>query len=333
MARISVIIPVYNRPEEVVELLDSLTMQALKSEIEVIVIDDGSEQNCEFEIEPFMKQLDIKYVYQENQGPGPARNNGAKMATGEYLVFLDSDCVLPSDYLKKTIDHLDRQPFDCFGGPDKAHKFFTPIQKAISYSMTSIFTTGGIRGGKKKMDKFYPRSFNLDVKKSVFDAIGGFSDMRYGEDVDFSMRVVESGHTVGLIDDTFVYHKRRNTFKSFFKQVFSSGTARIELASRHKGAMKLVHILPTLFVIGIPVSILLGMFVHWGFALCLPIWLLLLTVDATIETKSLKVGLLSAISGLIQISGYGLGFITALGMKIFNGNKKYVAFKNTFYKE
>jgi len=333
MARISVIIPVYNRPDEVVELLDSLTMQALKSEIEVIVIDDGSENSCEDEIEPFKKQLDLKYVYQENQGPGPARNNGAKMASGEYLVFLDSDCVLPSDYLKKTIEHLDRQPFDCFGGPDKAHKFFTPIQKAISYSMTSLFTTGGIRGGNKKMDKFYPRSFNLGVRKSVFDQINGFCDMRYGEDVDFSMRVVENGYTVGLIDDTFVYHKRRNTFKSFFKQVYSSGTARIELASRHKGAMKLVHILPALFVIGIPISIILGITVHYAFALCLPFWLAVITIDATLSTESIKVGILSAISGLIQICGYGIGFIVALGIKIFNRNKKYVAFKNTFYKE
>lgn len=332
MARISVIIPVYDRPEEVVELLDSLTMQALKSEVEVIVVDDGSTKRCEAEIEPFKEQLDIKYFYQENQGPGPARNNGAKMASGEYLVFLDSDCVLPSDYLKLTINHLDRQPFDCFGGPDKAHQFFTPIQKAISYSMTSLFTTGGIRGGKKKMDKFYPRSFNLGVCKSVFDKIGGFSDMRYGEDVDFSMKVVENGFTVGLIDDTFVYHKRRNTFKSFFKQVFSSGTARIELASRHKGALKLVHLLPTLFVIGVPVSFVLGYYVHWAFALCLPLWFVLLFFDATQKTGSLRVGALGAISGFIQITGYGLGFLAALWHKVFSRNKKYVAFRNTFYK-
>lgn len=332
MARITVIIPVYNRPEEVVELLDSLTMQALKSEVEVIVVDDGSVKRCEAEVEPFKSQLDLKYIYQDNQGPGRARNNGAVYATGEYLVFLDSDCVLPSDYLKMTIDHLDRQPFDCFGGPDKAHQFFSSIQKAISYSMTSLFTTGGIRGGKKKMDKFYPRSFNLGVRKTVFDKIGGFSDMRYGEDVDFSMRVVENGYTVGLIDDTFVYHKRRNTFKSFFKQVFSSGTARIELASRHKGALKLVHLLPALFVIGIPISIALGIWVHWAFALCLPLWVALLVVDAYFETNSVKVALLSAVSGLIQITGYGLGFLTALWHKIFSRDKKYVAFRNTFYK-
>ena len=332
MARISVIIPVYNRPEEVSELLDSLTMQALKHEVEVIVIDDGSELTCQNEVEPYRNQLDIKYQYQENQGPGIARNNGAKLANGEFLVFLDSDCVLPSDYLKKTIDHLNRQPFDCFGGPDRAHKFFTPTQKAISYSMTSVFTTGGIRGGKKKLDKFYPRSFNLGVRKTVFDEIGGFCDMRYGEDIDFSMNVVEHGYTVGLIDDTYVYHKRRNTFKSFFKQVFSSGTARIELASRHKGALKIVHILPALVVLGIPISIILGIKIHWAFAIFMPLWLILLFIDSTYQTRSIKVGILSTISGFIQIVGYGLGFIIAVWHKIFHKGQRYVAFKNTFYK-
>lgn len=165
MKKFSIIIPVYNRPEEIVELLDSLTMQSRRSETEVIIVDDGSTRTCEQEIEVFRKQLELKYIYQENKGPGMARNEGARHADGEYLIFLDSDCVLPSDYLANTEEHLSKSPLACFGGPDKAHIFFTPIQKAISYSMTSIFTTGGIRGGKKKMDKFYPRSFNLGVKK------------------------------------------------------------------------------------------------------------------------------------------------------------------------
>lgn len=331
MVKFSVIIPVYNRPEEVVELIDSLTMQSLKNEMEVIVIEDGSRLKCEKEIERYHKQLNIKYIYQENQGPGPARNNAAKLAEGQYLIFFDSDCVLPSDYLVKTFKFLESKPLACFGGPDKAHKFFTPIQKAISYSMTSIFTTGGIRGGKKKLDKFYPRSFNLGVRRDIFDEIGGFSDMRYGEDIDFSMKVYENGHDIGLIDDTFVYHKRRNTFKSFFKQVFSSGTARVELASRHKGALKFVHLLPTAFVLGFPISILLGIFVHWAFILIFPLYFLIVFCHAWHVTHSLKVGLLSIITSLIQVGGYGLGFLVGLWMKLFHHNKRYVAFKKTFY--
>lgn len=331
MVKYSIIIPVYNRPEEIVELLDSLTMQSCRDEIEVIVVDDGSVRKCEQEIEIFHKQIDLKYIYQENKGPGMARNEGARHAEGKYLIFLDSDCVLPSDYLANTEEHLSKSPLACFGGPDKAHKFFTPIQKAISYSMTSLFTTGGIRGGKKKIDKFYPRSFNLGVRKDIFEEIGGFSDMRYGEDIDFSMNVVEHGYEIGLIGETFVYHKRRNTFKSFYKQVFSSGTARIEIASRHKGAIKLVHILPTLFVLGLPISIILGLFVHWIFYLIYPFYWLLIFIHSLKETRSVYVGFLSVVASTIQLVGYGLGFLTALFIKIFNKKKRYVAFKKSFY--
>lgn len=332
MTRISVIIPVYNRPEEIVELLDSLTLQALKNEIEVIIVEDGSTTKCEEEIKHFDRQLNLKYIYQENMGPGMARNTGAKHAEGEYLIFLDSDCILPSNYLKNTFAFLEKKPYDCFGGPDKAHKFFTPVQKAISYSMTSFLTTGGIRGGKKKIDKFYPRSFNLGVRKAVFDEIGGFSNMRYGEDIDFSMNVVEHGYKVGLVEDTFVYHKRRNTFWSFYKQVFASGTARMALAHKHKGALKLVHMLPTLFVLGIPVSFILGYLIHRIFYHCVPLYITLLFIDSLWQTRSLRVALLSVLAGHIQVIGYGLGFLTGMWMRMRKRTENYVAFRQTFYK-
>lgn len=331
MPKFSIIIPVYNRPEEVVELLDSLTMQSLHNEMEVIVIEDGSTITCEKEIEPYMTQLDLKYFKQENMGPGGARNRGAREAIGEYLIFFDSDCVLPSDYLQRAMDHLRRDPLGCFGGPDKAHKFFSRTQKAISYSMTSFLTTGGIRGASVKIDKFYPRSFNLGVLKQIFDEVGGFSDMRYGEDIDFSMKVHEYGHRIGLISETFVYHKRRNTFKSFFKQVFSSGSARIQIASRHKGALQLVHILPTLFLLGIPVSILLGAYVNTWFYNVYPIYFLLVFVLAWISTGQFTVACLSIIASFIQLVGYGMGFITGLWMKYVKKDPQYEAFKQTFY--
>lgn len=333
MVKFSIIIPVYNRPEEVIELLDSLTMQSQHAELEVIVIEDGSEVTCEKEIKPYETQLNLKYIKQQNMGPGMARNNGAKVAVGQYLIFFDSDCVLPSDYLIKTEQHLSADPLSCFGGPDRAHQFFSPIQKAISHSMTSVFTTGGIRGGKKKMDKFYPRSFNLGVEKSVFEEVGGFSDMRYGEDIDFSMKVLEHGHKIGLIDETFVYHKRRTSFPSFFKQVFSSGTARIDIASRHKGALKVVHLLPSAFVLSLPIAVLLSIvWTPWIWIAYL-LHFLLIFIDALVQNKDLKVALLSYVASIIQISGYGMGFITALWMKYCSKRKgKYVAFRKTFYK-
>lgn len=331
MPKFSIIIPVYNRPEEVVELLDSLTMQSLHNEMEVIVIEDGSTITCEREIEPYKFQLDLKYFKQENMGPGGARNRGAQEAIGEYLIFFDSDCVLPSDYLQRAMDHLRRDPLGCFGGPDKAHKFFSRTQKAISYSMTSFLTTGGIRGSSVNIDKFYPRSFNLGVLKQIFDEVGGFSDMRYGEDIDFSMKVYEFGHRIGLISETFVYHKRRNTFKSFFKQVFSSGSARIQIASRHKGALQLVHILPALFLLGIPASILLGAYVSTWFYNIYPTYFLLVFVLAWISTRQFTVACLSIIASFIQLAGYGMGFITGLWMKYVKKDPQYEAFKQTFY--
>lgn len=331
MPKFSIIIPVYNRPEEVVELLDSLTMQSLHNEMEVIVVEDGSTITCENEIEPYKNQLDLKYIKQENMGPGGARNTGARTAVGEYLIFFDSDCVLPSDYLQRAMDHLRRDPLGCFGGPDKAHKFFSETQKAISYSMTSFLTTGGIRGSQVKVDKFYPRSFNLGVLKVLFEEVGGFSDMRYGEDIDFSMKVLEAGHRIGLVSETFVYHKRRTNFKSFFKQVFSSGSARIQIAARHKGALQLVHILPTLFLLGIPMSIVFGILVHKAFFYIYPVYFLLVFILSWISTGRVLVALLSIVASFIQLTGYGMGFLTGLWMKYVKKDPKYEAFKQTFY--
>lgn len=328
----SVIIPVYNRPEEVEELLDSLTLQSERDSMEVIVVEDGSAVTCKKVVEKFSNQLNITYLYQENKGPGKARNYGASIAKGKYLLFFDSDCVLPSDFMHQTKLHLEKEPLECFGGPDKAHKFFTRVQQAISYSMTSFLTTGGIRGGKKKMDKFYPRSFNMGVQRSVFEEIGGFGSMRYGEDIDFSMNVVEYGYKVGLISETFVYHKRRNTFKSFYKQVFCSGTARVTLALRHSGALKLVHLLPSAFVVAIPTTIVLGVVYNPLFFFVVPFWLFMLIADGMVKTESFRTGLLCAVAGFIQIGGYGLGFITALTRRLFGKEKGHVYFKTTFYK-
>ncbi len=331
MIKFSVIIPVYNRPEEIVELLDSLTMQSIKTEMEVIVVEDGSSRTCRSEVEQFTKQLTIKYIYQENAGPGLARNHGAEYARGEYMLFFDSDCVIPSDYFVNTLEFLSSNDLDCFGGPDRAHAFFTSVQKAISYSMTSLLTTGGIRGGRKKLDKFYPRSFNLGVKSDVFRALGGFSDMRYGEDLDFSMNAIEHGYKVGLITDTFVYHKRRNTFCSFYKQVFSSGSARVELTRRHPGTLKLVHVLPSFFAVGVPVLLMLSAVLSGWLALPVALWVAVILVHSWMTTKSLSVAMLSVVASFIQIMGYGYGFITTLLFKLRHRNSNYVAFRKTFY--
>ena len=247
--KFSIIIPVYNRPDEVDELLESLSNQTQK-DFEVIIVEDGSINPCKDVCNKYAGILSLHYYAKENSGPGQSRNYGAERANGEWLIILDSDVVLPEGYLENVEKSLNSQ-LAAFGGPDTAHPDFTPVQKAISYSMTSFFTTGGIRGGKAKLDKFYPRSFNMGIRRDVYQQLGGFTKMRFGEDIDFSYRIVEAGYKPRLFPEAWVWHKRRTDFRKFFRQVYNSGIARINLEKRHPGTMKLVHLLPTVFTIGV----------------------------------------------------------------------------------
>lgn len=248
--RYSVIVPVYNRPDEVDELLQSL-MQQTYTDFEVIIVEDGSAVPCKDVVDKYAASMDIRYYLKPNSGPGKSRNYGAGRSHGEYLIILDSDCILPPDYFKAVEEELRNEPADAFGGPDRAHESFTDTQKAINYSMTSFFTTGGIRGGKKKMDKFYPRSFNMGIRADVYKALGGFSDMRFGEDIDFSIRIFKGGYTCRLFPGAWVWHKRRTDMRKFFKQVHNSGIARINLYKKYPESLKLVHMLPAVFTVGV----------------------------------------------------------------------------------
>ena len=232
------------------ELLESLSNQTLK-DFEVIIVEDGSKKNCKDVCDKYADILALHYYAKENSGPGQSRNYGAERANGDYLLILDSDVVLPEGYIQAVEDTLRETSAEAFGGPDAAHPSFTPVQKAISYSMTSFFTTGGIRGGKTKLDKFYPRSFNMGIRRDVYLQLGGFSKMRFGEDIDFSYRIVEAGYRPRLFPEAWVWHKRRTDFRKFFRQVYNSGIARINLEKRHPGTMKLVHLLPTVFTVGV----------------------------------------------------------------------------------
>ncbi|MCP4123856.1 MAG: glycosyltransferase [Bacteroidetes bacterium] len=328
---LSLIVPLFNRPDEIKELLDSLALQTEK-EFEVVVVEDGSDIPSDQIIEAYKDVLNIHYVTKENGGPGPARNYGAKHAEGNYLIFLDSDCIIPPDYIKAVKQGLDVQYTDAFGGPDRAHASFTPVQKSINYSMTSMLTTGGIRGGKKSMEKFHPRSFNMGISREVFFELNGFSEMRFGEDVDFSMRIMEAGHSTQLLPKAFVYHKRRTDYKKFFKQVHNSGIARINLSKRHPGTLKLVHALPSIFITGLVITIILAVLIHWTFILPYVFFLLLVFGDAAIKEKSLWVGFLSIIALTTQMAGYGSGFILAFWRRVILKKDEFQAFKRTFYK-
>ena len=326
----SIIIPVYNRPDEVDELLESLSNQTQK-DFEVIIVEDGSVKPCKDVCDKYADILVLHYYAKENSGPGQSRNYGAERAKGEYLLILDSDVVLPIDYLTAINQSLAANPTEAFGGPDAAHPSFTPVQKAISYSMTSFFTTGGIRGGKAKLDKFYPRSFNMGIRRDVYQELGGFTKMRFGEDIDFSYRIVEAGYHPQLFTEAWVWHKRRTDFRKFFRQVYNSGIARINLEKRHPGTMKLVHLLPTVFTLGVIGLLIISLF--WPLA-CVPIILysLIILIDSSLKNKNLWVGILSIPAAFVQLMGYGFGFIESWWKRSVLKKDEFTAFEKNFYK-
>lgn len=342
----SLIVPVYNRPDEIEELLESLMLQKFK-DFEVIVVEDGSKVTCKHIVDKYFGKLNIKYFEKGNQGPGPARNYGAQMAGGDYFIVLDSDVTLPENYLMEVDKELNKQQIDAFGGPDRASDKFTDIQKAITYAMTSFFTTGGIRGGKKKLDKFFPRSFNMGVRRDVWQKLNGFAKMRFGEDIDFSIRIFKNGYIARLLPNAWVYHKRRTDFRKFFRQVFNSGMARITLFKKYPDSLKFVHLLPMFFTLGVVFLILVilagialvicnqkitgNTFIVLG-VLPLIIYSFIIFFDASHKYKSLKVGFLSVCAAFIQLLGYGLGFITAWYKKILKGEDDFKAFEKNYYK-
>ncbi len=318
--RYSVIVPVFNRPDEVKELLESLCTQTFR-DFEVVLVEDGSSVPCAAVADSFRNELDIKYFTKENSGPGQTRNYGAERANGEYLIILDSDVMVPPGYFEAIEAELSREKADAFGGPDRAHPDFTPVQKAINYAMTSFFTTGGIRGGKVKMDKFYPRSFNLGISADAYKVLGGFSKMRFGEDIDLSIRIFDAGYKCRLFPEAWVWHKRRTNLKKFFKQVHNSGIARINLYKKYPSSLKLVHTLPAAFTIA---AVLIVPLIPWSIAVL---------IDASARNRSLHIGLLAVAASFVQLTGYGTGFLRAWWLRCVLGrNEELQAFKKSFYK-
>ncbi len=308
----SIIIPVYNRPQEVDELLASLTQQAY-SNFEVVIVEDGSENTCKSIIEKYSERLNIQYHFKENAGQGFARNYGFEKAKGDYFIVFDSDCLIPASYLELVDKSIQKNGWDAFGGPDKEHESFTLIQKAISYSMTSPFTTGGIRGNKKHTGTFHPRSFNMGISKAVFTKTQGYKITRMGEDIEFSIRIIENGFKVGLIPEAFVYHKRRTNLLQFYKQLHFFGRARINISRFYPNELKLVHTFPALFLLGCIVLpslyVLAPLFFKLGVGL-LSVFYLAIFLHSTIIMKNPIIGVLALVTSTIQLLAYGVGFVS-----------------------
>ena len=308
----SIIIPVYNRPQEIDELLQSLTKQTYTKKFEVVVVEDGSENISKEIVQTYSKDLNIQYYLKNNTGAGASRNYGMLHATGNYFIIFDSDCIIPPNYLVEVENALTEKYTDAFGGADAAHESFTTIQKAINYSMTSFFTTGGIRGNKKAVDKFQPRSFNLGISKKAFEVTNGFSKMKIGEDIDLTFRLWDNNFETQFIENSFVYHKRRSTFKQFFKQTFAFGNGRPFLNKKYPGTAKITYWFPTVFSLLLLISVSLVFFGFQLFAIFFVIYFTIIFLDSLVKNKNIVVAFVSIMTTLIQFFGYGFGFLKGL---------------------
>ena len=327
----SIIIPVHNRPDEIKELLESLAISEYNSPFEIIIVEDGSTITCKQEIEVFSDQLNIRYYYKENTGPGDSRNFGMRLAKGDYFIIFDSDCIIPKEYLTEVENELTDNYVDCFGGSDAALESFSDIQKAINFAMTSFITTGGIRGGSEKITKFQPRSFNMGISKIAFESSNGFGNIHPGEDPDLSIRLWKLGYETRLFPKAFVYHKRRIDWNKFSIQVNKFGKARPILNSWYPKYSKLTYLFPTIFVIGVYFSIVFLAFGHTLPIVSYIFYFLLILVTATVQNKSFKIGFLSLIAVFKQFFGYGNGFLESYIKVILLKQKPEIAFPELFF--
>lgn len=305
----SFIVPVYNRPEEIRELLESFSVLEYTSTYEIVIVEDGSSETSKEIAEAYSSVLNISYYFKENSGPGDSRNYGMARAKGNYFIILDSDVLLPPHYLDSIEAYLTNKFYHCFGGSDAAHSSFTPIQKAINYTMTSFFTTGGIRGNKRQLGRFEPRSFNMGISREAFEKTQGFAKIHPGEDPDLSHRIWKAGYETTYIPNAYVYHKRRISWSKFYRQVKKFGLVRPILSKWHPDSAKITFWFPSVFVLFVFASILFSFFIHWLLIIPLLLYLGIIFVDASIRNKSISIGLLSIMALFVQFFGYGIAFL------------------------
>ena len=329
----SIVVPVYNRPDETEELLASLCKMDYQKPFEVVIVEDGSLNKSDAVVEKYSNRLNISYYYKPNSGPGDSRNYGMNIAKGDYFIIFDSDCIIPKNYLSVVEKELNEHYVDCFGGSDSAHENFSDIQKAINFAMTSFITTGGIRGGSEKVSKFQPRSFNMGISKKAFLASNGFGNIHPGEDPDLSIRLWKMGFETRLISNAFVYHKRRIDWNKFYTQINKFGKARPILDSWYPEYSKITFWFPALFLLGFLASIVLFVFSFAWFLFLYLLYFGAVFLLSTIKNKSIKIGFYSIIAVSIQFYGYGIGFLKSFTKVRLLKQKPEIALPEMFFKK
>ncbi|MBV7270204.1 glycosyltransferase [Winogradskyella luteola] len=327
----SFIIPVYNRPNEIKELLESFCLLEGDYTYEIVIVEDGSTETSEAIVNTYRQKLNLSYYYKPNSGPGDSRNFGMQKANGDYFIILDSDVILPPQYLREVKTFLDKTYYDCFGGPDAAHSSFSNLQKAINFAMTSFITTGGIRGGDKQLEDFQPRSFNMGLSKKAFLDSGGFGKIHPGEDPDLSLRLQKLGHKTVLIKGAYVFHKRRISWSKFYKQVYKFGKVRPIINQWHPNSKSLVYWFPTFFSLGLLVSIVLFIFnVKWPIYLY-GLYFFIAFVMALFSTINFIVAIEAVFAIIIQFFGYGYGFLKSTYNLVVLRKQPKEAFPDLFF--
>jgi glycosyltransferase involved in cell wall biosynthesis len=327
----SFIVPVYNRPQEIRELLESMVKLYYKKSYEIVIVEDGSTLSCKEVVEEFKQLLPIQYFTKPNSGPGDSRNFGMKHASGNYFLILDSDVLLPVNYLKRVEEELKKDFVHCFGGPDRSHESFSSVQKGIDYAMTSFFTTGGIRGNKVSVQDFEPRSFNMGLSRQAFEASGGFGSIHPGEDPDLSIRLRELGYATKLVTAAFVYHKRRIDWAKFQQQVYKFGLVRGILIKWHPQTFKFTYFFPTLSLFFTGFATVLSWFGIHVFVQLLLLYGVLIFLDASRTHKNIYIGVLAVLATLIQFFGYGIGFLQSIFQLFVMSQEPEEAFPKLFF--
>lgn len=328
----SFIVPVFNRPQEIRELLQSMTKLYYKKDYEIVIVEDGSSNPCKDVVEEFLAQLQISYFNKPNSGPGDSRNYGMRKAKGNYFLILDSDVILPVNYLKRVEEELKKEYVHCFGGPDRSHESFSSVQKGIDYAMTSFFTTGGIRGNKVSVQNFEPRSFNMGLSKEAFEASGGFGSIHPGEDPDLSIRLNKLGYSTKLITAAFVYHKRRINWNKFQQQVYKFGLVRGILIKWHPSTFKITYFFPTLFLLFVGLATVFSWLRIYVFIQFLLFYGVIVFLDASRKHKRVYIGILAVLATLIQFFAYGMGFLQSIFKLYVLSQNPEDAFPQLFFK-
>lgn len=337
----SVIIPTFNRRDEVHDLLISLQKQTFDHQrFEVIIVDDGSTDGTNHLVESMRSSVDfrLRFFQQDHAGPGLARNLGMTQAAGEYFLFIDSDCLADERWLEGLANAIEQEQPLAFGGPDGVLPEFSPLQKAIDYAMTSFLTTGGMRGHtRKRLAKFYPRSYNMGIHRSIFAKLGGMNNLRHGQDLEFSRRIVASGAKVIYIPAAIVYHKRRTSLQKFFRQIFNWGVARINLTKIDQAILEPLHFMPAVGADTFIVLTILAPFCR----ICRYLWLLssgagllilgVIVIDAYRRYRQVKPALLAPLVALTQVFAYGFGFTAAYIWRIILGKEEFTGFVKRYY--